>query len=375
MLTLRADHHLGSFHLKLDVSVPSRGITALFGRSGAGKSSVVNFLAGLLKPDSGYVKIDDTVLFDSASNLSVPPEHRRLGYVFQEGRLFPHLSVRSNLLFGQRRIAAKERRIGFDEVVALLDIAPLLDRRPRDLSGGEKQRVAIGRALLASPKLLLMDEPLASLDAARKNEIISFIEKLRDSFGIPIVFVTHDLGEIVRLADRVILMSEGAAAFTGSVEELVGRLDMADIMDHPEAEALIAGHIAGHDDNFGLTRLTLPGAELQVRRMALPPGAPVRVRIRARDVAVALQAPTGISILNVLPVTIAEIHDRREQCLLRLTTSSDPPASIWAGITARSRHDLGLSTGRPVYALIKAVAVEGSSGGVERPEVAATAIR
>ena len=223
MLTLRADHRLGSFHLKLDVSVPSSGVTALFGRSGAGKSSVVSLLAGLLKPDSGYVKVGDTVLFDSAAGLSVPPEQRRLGYVFQEGRLFPHLSVRNNLLFGHRRIAAEERRVGFDEVVALLDIAPLLDRRPRDLSGGEKQRVAIGRALLASPKLLLMDEPLASLDAERKNEIIPFIEKLRDSFGIPIVYVTHDLGEIVRLADRVILMSEGAAAFTGSVEELVGR--------------------------------------------------------------------------------------------------------------------------------------------------------
>ncbi len=375
MLTLRADHRLGDFHLKLDVSVPSRGITALFGRSGAGKSSVVSLLAGLLKPDSGYVKVGDTVLFDSAAGLSVAPENRRLGYVFQEGRLFPHLSVRGNLLFGHRRIAAEERRVGFDEVVALLDIAPLLDRRPRDLSGGEKQRVAIGRALLASPKLLLMDEPLASLDAARKNEIIPFIEKLRDGFGIPIVYVTHDLGEIVRLADRVILMSEGAAAFTGSVEELVGRLDMADIMDHPEAEALIAGHIAGHDDHFGLTRLSLPGAELQVRRMALPPGAPVRVRIRARDVAVALQAPTGISILNVLPVTIAEIHDRREQCLLRLTTPGDPPASIWAGITARSRHDLDLAAGKPVYALIKAVAVEGSGGGVDRPEEASTATR
>jgi molybdate transport system ATP-binding protein len=370
MLKLRADHRLGDFHLKLDVRVPSRGVTALFGRSGAGKSSVVNLLAGLLQPDSGYVRIDDTVLFDSGAGISMPPEHRRLGYVFQEDRLFPHLSVRGNLLFGQRRIPPEERRIGFDEVVALLDIAPLLDRRPRDLSGGEKQRVAIGRALLASPKLLLMDEPLASLDAARKNEIIPFIEKLRDSFGIPIVYVTHDLGEIVRLADRVVLMAEGAAVFTGGVEELVGRLDMADAMDHPEAEALIAGHVAGHDDTYGLTRLILPGAELQVRRMALAPGAAVRVRIRARDVAIALQAPAGISIQNVLPVTILEIHDRREQCLLRLGLSGNPPVSIWAGITGRAKHDLGLEAGKPVYALIKAVAVEGSGSGAELPETA-----
>jgi molybdate transport system ATP-binding protein len=363
MLTLRADHRLGEFHLKLDVSIPSRGVTALFGRSGAGKSSVVNLLAGLLEPDSGYVRVGDTVLFDSAAGISVPPEHRRLGYVFQEGRLFPHLSVRGNLLFGQRRVAPADRRINVDEVVSLLDIGALLSRRPRDLSGGEKQRVAIGRALLANPKLLLMDEPLASLDAARKNEIFPFIEKLRDSFGIPIVYVTHDLGEIVRLADRVILMADGAAIFTGGVEELVGRLDMADAMDHPEAEALIAGHVAGHDDEFGLTRIALPGAELQVRRMNLSPGAAVRARIRARDVAVALQAPRGISIQNILPVTIAEIHDRREQCLLRLVTSGRPQASIWAGITARSRHDLGLESGKTVYALIKAVAVEGSSGG------------
>jgi len=375
MLTLRANHRLGEFHLKLDVSVPSRGVTALFGRSGVGKSSIVNLLAGLLRPDEGYVKIGDTVLFDSAAGLSVPPEHRRLGYVFQEGRLFPHLSVRGNLLFGHRRIAPEQRRIGFDEVVALLDIVPLLERRPRDLSGGEKQRVAIGRALLANPKLLLMDEPLASLDAARKNEIIPFIEKLRDGFGIPIVYVTHDLGEIVRLADRVVLMSNGMAAFTGSVEELMGRIDMADIMDQPEAEAVIAGHVAGHDDEFGLTRLTLPGAELRVRRMALAPGAGVRVRIRARDVAIALDAPAGISVLNILPVRIAEIIDRREQCLLRLTMSDTPPASIWAGITARSRHDLGLNTGNRVYALIKAVAVEGSGGGVEEGAAQATPTR
>jgi len=370
MLTLRANHRLGDFHLKLDISVPSRGVTALFGRSGAGKSSVVNLLAGLLQPDDGYVKVAGTVLFDSANGLSVPPEQRRLGYVFQEGRLFPHLSVRGNLLFGHRRIASAERRIGVDDVVALLDIGPLLDRRPRDLSGGEKQRVAIGRALLANPKLLLMDEPLASLDAARKNEIIPFIEKLRDGFGIPIVYVTHDLNEIVRLADRVVLMSNGASVFTGSVEELVSRLDMAEVMDHPEAEAVIAAHVADHDDAFGLTRLVLPGAELQVRRMALAPGAPVRVRIRARDVAVALSAPTGISVLNVLPVRIHDIVDRREQCLLRLALDDTTGPFLWAGITARSRHDLDLRAGNRVYALIKAVAVEGSSGGAE-PETAA----
>jgi molybdate transport system ATP-binding protein len=375
MLTLRANHQLGGFHLKVDVSVPSRGITALFGRSGAGKSSVVNLLAGLLRPDDGLVKVNGTVLFDSANGLSVPPEQRRLGYVFQEGRLFPHLSVRGNLLFGHRRITAAERRIGFDEVVALLDIAPLLHRRPRDLSGGEKQRVAIGRALLANPKLLLMDEPLASLDAARKNEIVPFIEKLRDSFGIPIIYVTHDLNEIVRLADRVILMSNGASVFTGSVEEAMGRLDMAEIMDHPEAEAVIAGHVAQHDDAFGLTHLTLPGAELRVRRMALPPGAAVRVRIRARDVAVALSAPSGISVLNVLPVRIEDIVDRREQCLLRLAVGNAPGAFIWAGITARSRHDLGLMPGNQVYALIKAVAVEGSSGVTEPDAVPAGATR
>ncbi|HEY7689464.1 MAG TPA: molybdenum ABC transporter ATP-binding protein [Dongiaceae bacterium] len=371
MLTVRANHRLGDFDLKVDVTVPSRGITALFGRSGAGKSSVVNLLAGLLQPDDGFVQVNGTVLFDSASGISVAPEHRRLGYVFQEGRLFPHLSVRGNLLFGQRRTPAPERRIGFDEVVALVDIAPLLHRRPRDLSGGEKQRIAIGRALLASPKLLLMDEPLASLDAARKNEIVPFIEKLRDSFDIPIVYVTHDLGEIVRLADRVVLMANGAAVFTGSVEDLVSRIDMADVMDHPEAEAVIAGHVAGHDDGFGLTRLTIPGAELQVRRMALAPGAAVRVRLRARDVAIALSRPTGVSVLNVLPVRIAEIVDRREQCLLRLTVSETPPASIWAGITARSRHDLGLQSGQQVYAMIKAVAVEGSGGG--EPDAARTA--
>jgi molybdate transport system ATP-binding protein len=366
MLTVSARHRLGAFRLALDFSLPSQGIAALFGRSGAGKTSAVNFLAGLLQPESGYIRIDDSVLFDSAKRISVPPERRRLGYVFQEGRLFPHLSVRDNLLFGHRRAPAAERHIGLDEVVGLLDIAPLLARRPRHLSGGEKQRVAIGRALLANPKLLLMDEPLASLDAERKAEIVPFIERLRDSFRIPIVYVSHDLGEILRLADRVVLMRDGAAAFVGGVEELMGRIDMADALG-ADAEAALAARVVDHDERFGLTRLVASGAEFRVRRMALAPGAPVRLRIRARDVAVALGPPAGISILNVLPADVAEIHDRGPQCLLKLSIGGAPPATIWAGITARSRHDLHLAPGNRVHALIKAIAVEGTEIGAGPP--------
>jgi molybdate transport system ATP-binding protein len=193
-----------AFRVETAFEADSEGITALFGRSGAGKTSLVNMLAGLLRPDRGRIELDGTVLFDSAKGIDLPPERRRLGYVFQESRLFPHMSVRANLTYGMRRTPPAQRRIGPDEVVEVLGIGHLLDRRPRQLSGGERQRVALGRALLASPRLLLMDEPLASLDAARKAEILPFIERMRDAFAVPVVYVTHAMDEIVRPAGKLV---------------------------------------------------------------------------------------------------------------------------------------------------------------------------
>lgn len=223
MLEVRAKHRLGVFQLDVELVAPTGGIVALFGRSGAGKTSLVNMLAGLLRPTEGRIALNGTVLFDSAARIDLPPERRRLGYVFQEARLFPHLDVRGNLLYGFRRVPAAERAIRLEQIVELLDIGPLLRRRPGSLSGGEKQRVAIGRALLANPRLLLMDEPLASLDATRKAEILPFIEQLRDKLRLPIVYVSHDMGEIVRLADTVVLLADGRVTAIGSAEQVLGR--------------------------------------------------------------------------------------------------------------------------------------------------------
>lgn len=223
MLEVRAKCRLGAFRLDVELAAPTGGIVALFGRSGAGKTSLVNMLAGLLRPTEGRIALNDTVLFDSAAGIDLPPERRRLGYVFQEGRLFPHLDVRGNLLYGFRRAPAAERAIRLEQIVELLGIGPLLRRRPASLSGGEKQRVAIGRALLANPRLLLMDEPLASLDATRKAEILPFIERLRDELRLPIVYVSHDMSEIVRLADTIVLLADGRVTAIGSAEQVLGR--------------------------------------------------------------------------------------------------------------------------------------------------------
>jgi molybdate transport system ATP-binding protein len=209
MIEVAVTKRLGDFTIDAEFSCATDGIVALFGRSGAGKTSLIDMLAGLSRPDSGRIEIAGVPLFDSHRGLDLPPERRRIGYVFQEGRLFPHMTVRSNLSYGLRRAPTHERRIQFDQIVELLGLEALLGRRPHDLSGGEKQRIALGRALLANPRLLLMDEPLAALDQPRKDEILPFIERLRDELTIPIVYVSHAMPEIVRLADVMVLMSEG----------------------------------------------------------------------------------------------------------------------------------------------------------------------
>src|SRR6185295_9038600 len=369
MIEVDAEQQLGSFRLDIHMRAPSRGVTALFGRSGSGKTSLVNMLAGLSRPARGRIVIDDTVLFDSSGGTSVPPERRRLGYVFQEDRLFPHLSVHSNLLYGHRRAPARDRTTTVAEVVALLGLGALLERRPAALSGGEKQRVAIGRALLAHPRLLLMDEPLASLDAARKEEILPFIERLRDRLQLPIVYVTHDLGEIVRLADTVVLMSEGRVAALGTVDEILGRADLRNLTGRHEAGALLRASVESHDERFGLTHLAFDGGRLQTSRLDLSVGANVRVNIRARDVSIALNAPADISILNILPARIVEIFaGDGADADLKLALGNSGHTAIWARLTARSVHDLQLEVGREVFALIKAVAIDRQSLGGVQPD-------
>jgi molybdate transport system ATP-binding protein len=356
MLELTVQKRLGDFSIDVDIACESSGLIAFFGRSGAGKTSLVAMLAGLLRPDAGRISLQDNVLFDSAKAINVPPERRRLGYVFQEGRLFPHLSVRANLTYGLKRAPADERRIGLEQIVELLDLARLLGRRPHDLSGGEKQRVALGRALLANPRLLLMDEPLAALDQPRKEEILPFVERLRDELEIPIVYVSHVMEEIVRLADILVLVSDGRVEAVGPLDELTSRLDLRPLTGRYEAGAVIEARVAGHDKVFGLTELVFPGGRLRVPHLELPLGSELRLRIRARDVALALQPPQGTSFLNVLPGVVKDLSPEPGPLVDVLLNLGG--AALWARITQRSCHELKLAVGSKVHALIKAVAID-----------------
>ncbi len=361
MLEVDIRKRLGGLDLEYRFTCEAQGIIAVFGRSGAGKTSLIRMLAGLLRPDEGHITVASRKLFDSAARTDVPPERRRLGYVFQEDRLFPHLSVHGNLTYGLKRAPRQERRIGLDEVVALLGIEGLLVRRPGDLSGGEKQRVSLGRALLANPRLLLMDEPLANLDQPRKDEVLPFIERLRDEFAIPIVYVSHAMEEIVRLADTMVLISDGRAVAVGPVEELTSRLDLRPLTGRYEAGSVIEAQVRGHDKVFGLSRLTFAGGQLVVPHVALPLGTSLRVRVRARDVSLALAPPKDISIQNIFAARVKDLA--RDQGPLVDVLLDAGGAPLWARITARACDTLRLEPGRQVYALVKAVAVDRHSLG------------
>jgi molybdate transport system ATP-binding protein len=360
MLELHVEKRVGAFRLNARIEGAGR-VTALFGRSGSGKTTLVNIVSGLVRPDRGRVVLNGSVVFDSARGIDLPPHRRRLGYVFQEGRLLPHLTVQSNLLYGLRRTPPAERSVGLDEVVDLLGIGYLLRRRPADLSGGEKQRVAIGRALLTSPRMLLMDEPLASLDSARKTEILQYIDRLKDELGIPILYVSHAIDEVVRLADTVALLSDGEVKATGPVDEIMSRLDLRPLTGRYEGGAVIGARVVAQDLEFGLATLRFSGGEMRAANLDALVGEHVRVRVRARDVALALVRPSAVSVLNVLPGMIAEIADDGSAIVdVRVRVGDD---AVIARITRRSLHDLRLAPGQSVYALIKAVALDRRSVG------------
>jgi molybdate transport system ATP-binding protein len=355
MLSVAVNHRLGDF--TLDIAFESDGgLTALFGRSGAGKTSLVNAIAGLIRPDRGRVEVDGEVLTDTTTGRFVPPHRRRVGYVFQEGRLFPHLNVRQNLLYGSWFAPKGVEGGDFDQITDLLGIDHLLARRPANLSGGEKQRVAIGRALLARPRLLVMDEPLASLDEGRRAEIFPYIERLRDEMRLPIVYVSHSIAEVARLATTLVVLSEGEVAAIGPTAEVMGRIDLFPLTGRAEAGAIVATRIAAHDRQFGLTILNAAAGELRVPYLDLPVGAALRVRIRARDVMIALAPPQGLSALNVLPGTIAEIAAGDGPIVqLRLDCAGE---ALVARLTRRSVDALGLVPGLEVHAVIKSIAFD-----------------
>ncbi|MGQ3279169.1 MAG: molybdenum ABC transporter ATP-binding protein, partial [Shinella sp.] len=348
-LIVEARHRFGDF--SLDAAFTSDGgVTALFGRSGSGKTSLVRIIAGLTRPKEGRVQLGDDVLVDTSRRLFMPPHRRRFGYVFQEARLFPHLTVRQNLAYGRWFAPKSARTENPDRIVDLLGIGDLLDRQPENLSGGEKQRVAIGRALLASPRLLLMDEPLAALDEERKAEILPYLERLRDEVGIPIVYVSHSVAEVARLADKVVLMASGRIEAIGPASDVLGGPRLASAMERREAGSVLTGHVETRDTEHGLATIRLDGgAAILVPGAAVSPGEMVRMRIPARDVMVATVRPEGLSALNILEGTIEAIEpDGEGMASLRIACGGD---HVRARITALSVERLGLTPGLPVHAV------------------------
>ena len=355
-LLIDVSHLQGSF--RLEVAFESAGrLTAIFGASGSGKTSLVNVIAGLVRPQRARVVIDGSVLTDTDKAIAVPPHKRRIGYVFQDARLFPHLSVAGNLGFGEWFTPKRERYAARAQILELLGIGHLLARRPGDLSGGEKQRVAIGRALLASPRLLLMDEPLASLDQRRKDEIMPYLERLRDETRIPIVYVSHSVAEVMRLASDVAVLAEGRLAAFGPAAEIAQRLDLIPAEERDEGGAIIDMAVASHDASFGMTRLTSAAGDIFVPGLLGPAGTPARVRIRARDVMLATEEPRNISALNILRGVISSIGEAGPAAVN--VTLDCGGAPVVARITRQSAVALGLRPGVAAYAVVKAVSVSG----------------
>jgi molybdate transport system ATP-binding protein len=360
MLQVNVERRLGNFTINVQFA-SDMGVTALFGRSGAGKSSVVNMVSGLLAPDRGRIEVDGRVLFDSTMGIDLPPWKRRVGYVFQEAHLFPHLTVRRNLLYGWRFTPQADRYLAIDRVIRLLDLDHLLDRRPHSLSGGEKQRVAIGRALLTNPRVLLMDEPLASLDVLIKNEILPYIERLNE-MGIPILYVSHSLDEVSRLADTLVLLSGGRVTAAGPVDEILSRMDLWPPEDEADTGTILSTRVAGHDRESQLTHLELRGGELHVPLVEIPVGVAARVWVRARDVILATESPRGLSVRNSLKGTIVEISER-EGALAELKLRIGDSALL-ALITRQAVRELALAPGKKVYALVKSVNLDNRQLGL-----------
>jgi molybdate transport system ATP-binding protein len=341
-----------NFTLEVNQHVPSRGITALFGASGSGKTTMLRCIAGLERIPGSVVSFDGEHWQDEARKIFVPPYRRACGYVFQEASLFPHLSVRRNLEYGEKRVPPGQTRLAFGQTVELLGIAPLLERRTDKLSGGERQRVAIARAMLASPRLLLMDEPLASLDSSRKGEILYYIERLRDEIQLPIVYVSHAIDEVVRLANRVIVLANGRVTAAGAVQDTIGR-------DH--GGSVIEAIVAEQNLEWGLARLEFSGGQLFTSDIDALPGERVRVRVASRDVALGLSRPTDSSFLNVLQCIVTGVGEGEGASADVLLDAGG--AAIVARITRKSVAALGISPGKAVFALIKAVAVDRPSVG------------
>jgi molybdate transport system ATP-binding protein len=363
MIDISIKKRLAGFELQAEFQVPARGVTAIFGRSGAGKTSLVNSIAGIIQPDSGHIRIDDRVFFDHATGTNLPIEARGIGYVFQDSRLFPHLSVRENLVYGRKR-TRRPQVIGEDAAIEVLGLAALLARKPHRLSGGERQRVALGRALLSQPRLLLLDEPLASLDAPRKTEVLPYIERLVEEFKLPALYVSHAVDELTRLADHVVILNDGSTVASGSLTDIMSNPEYAPLIGRFEAGAVLECTVHAHDPAFHMTTIAFVDGKLQVPLLDLPLGTALRARLRARDVAIALNNPVDLSITNRLCGTVQSLTVR-EQTYVDVAIALGS-TTVRALITRESAERLGLVAGTAVWALIKAVALDSRAVGYNR---------
>lgn len=361
MTTLSVQIRRAAGAFALDVAFEAaNGVTGVIGPSGAGKSMTLQTIAGLVAPDDGRISLNDELLVDTRHGVSLAPEMRRIGYVFQEPRLFPHMTVAQNLDFGARRRAAGNA-VSRDDVIDLLDLSALLERRPHRLSGGEAQRVSIGRALLSAPRLILMDEPLSSLDIRRRREIMPFIEALHRRLDLPIIYVSHNIDEIVRLADRVVVIHDGRVTAGGNVADVLNRRDVQRLLlgesgREDDASTIIEACIMRHDDAHDLSELDVNGVTLTLAHLDLAIGSSVRLRVHARDVAIATEPHRGLSIQNILEAMITELRPvSAAQVDILLTIADGQP--LVARITRRSAERLELARGRKVWALVKTVAL------------------
>lgn len=343
----------GDFRLDAAHEIPGAGVIALFGRSGSGKTTLLRCIAGIEPVAQGFFHVGGACWQDTRAGLFVAAHKRALGYVFQDGRLFPRMRVRANLFYGYRRTPEIYRHVDPDEISRILDLSPLMDRYPDTLSGGERQRVGIGRALMNSPRLLLMDEPMAALDRARKREIMPYLENLRATCKIPILYVTHDIDELIRIADWLVIMENGQTRQSGPLDEMLSRMDLG-IAGHEDAGAVLEVRVIRHDDRFQLTEVRFGGGRLFIPRLPREIGERLRLRVHARDVSLALD-PGRTSILNVVPAIITDIaFPSPGRALARLDAGGAP---LLARITQKSCHNLGLRTGLSVHAQIKSVAL------------------
>ena len=351
---LEVDIRLRQGAFRLDAAFTGNGgVTALFGRSGAGKTTLLNAIAGLVRAESGRIVVDGAALFDSARGIDLAAHRRRVGYVFQDTRLFPHMSVERNLTYGAGR---RPDRAALAHMAELLDLKRFLERRPDSLSGGERQRVAIGRAMLARPRLLLMDEPLTALDVARRGEILPYIERLRDEAEVAIVYVSHTVEEVTRLADRVVFLDSGRVAAEGAVDDVMGQPDLMALTGRAAGGAILHGVVDEIDQAAGLARIAMPGGPLWAPDGGWPVGTNVRLRVRARDVSLATVKPAGLSITNALPVTLRSMDDSGGAIVTVRLDFSDQ--TVMAHLTRPAAAGLEAAPGQALWAMVDAVALD-----------------